>query len=115
MYRKVIKDSKPFGAVEAEVVSVSCNGFIAVVQTVETIVPGTELKAAPKKNAPVMKAKVFEHVLSWRVWSLMPVHIQLYSCILNLFASITMSKSTMRCDCEEFQIMHIRSHHISDN
>ena len=60
MYRKVIKDSKPFGAVEAKVVSVSCNGFIAVVQTVETIVPGTELKAAPKKNAPVMKAKVFD-------------------------------------------------------
>lgn len=67
MYRKVIRDSKPFGAVEAKVVSVSCNGFIAVVQTVETIVPGTELKAAPKKNAPVTKAKVFELVLKFVV------------------------------------------------
>ena len=40
MYRKVIKDSKPFGAVEAKVVSVSCNGFIAVVQTVAEVVVG---------------------------------------------------------------------------
>jgi hypothetical protein len=112
MYRKVIKDSKPFGAVEAKVVSVSCNGFIAVVQTVETIVPGTELKAALKKNAPVMKAKVFDHVLSCLV--LMPVHIQSYSCILNLVASITMFKSTMRCYCLGFNIIYIRSHHNSD-
>lgn len=66
MYRKVIKDSRPFGAVEAKVVSVSCNGFIAVVQTVETVVPGTELKAAPKKNAPVMKTKVVV-LLFWHV------------------------------------------------
>ena len=66
MYRKVIKDSRPFGAVEAKVVSVSCNGFIAVVQTVETVVPGTELKAAPKKNAPVIKTKVVD-LLFWHV------------------------------------------------
>lgn len=112
MYRKVIKDSKPFGAVEAKVVSVSCNGFIAVVQTVETIVPGTELKAAPRKNNPVMKAKVFVHVLSCVV--LMPVHIHSYSCILNIFSSITMFKSSIRCDCLGFNIMYIISHHIFD-
>jgi hypothetical protein len=38
-------------------VSVECSGFFAVVQTVEVVVPGTELKFAKKKNAPVVKAK----------------------------------------------------------
>ena len=58
MYRQVIKESRPFGAVDARVVSVVCNGYIAVVQSIETVVPGTELKFAKKKNAPVVKSKV---------------------------------------------------------
>ena len=90
MYRKVIKDSRPFGAVDAKVVSVSCNGFIAVVQTIETIVPGTELKAAPKKNAPVMKTKVIDRIHQ-------DVVIYSYSCILILVATITVIESTVRC------------------
>lgn len=57
MYRQIIKESRPFGAVEAEVVSVECSGFFAVVQSVEVVVPGTELKFAKKKNAPVVKTK----------------------------------------------------------
>ena len=58
MYRQIIKESRPFGAVDARVVSVVCNGYVAVVQSVETVVPGTELKFAKKKNAPVVKTKV---------------------------------------------------------
>lgn len=58
LYRQVIKESRPFGAVDARVVSVVCNGYVAVVQTVEVVMPGTELKFAKKKNAPVVKTKV---------------------------------------------------------
>lgn len=58
MYRQVIKESRPFGAVESRVVSVECTGYTAVVQSVEVVVPGTELKFAKKKNAPVIKMKV---------------------------------------------------------
>lgn len=58
MYRQIIKESRPFGSVEANVVSVECNGFVAVVQSIETVGPGTELKTVKKKNAPVPKIKV---------------------------------------------------------
>ena len=71
MYRQVIKESRPFGAVDARVVSVVCNGYIAVVQSIETVVPGTELKFAKKKNAPVVKSKVISccsfHVFTYRM------------------------------------------------
>jgi hypothetical protein len=63
MYRQVIKESRPFGAVDSRVVSVSCNGYVAVVQSVEIVVPGTELKFAKKKNAPVVKTKVMSYDL----------------------------------------------------
>jgi hypothetical protein len=58
MYKQIIKDSRPFGSVEARVVSVDCYGYVAVVQSVETVGPGTELKFVKKKNAPVIKQKV---------------------------------------------------------
>lgn len=58
MYKQIIKDSRPFGSVEARIVSVDCYGYVAVVQTVEVVGPGTELKFVKKKNAPVIKQKV---------------------------------------------------------
>lgn len=65
MYKQIIKDSRPFGSVEARIVSVECYGYVAVVQSVETVGPGTELKFVKKKNAPVIKQKVSTlHLLS---------------------------------------------------
>ena len=58
MYRQVIKESRPFGSVEARVVSVECNGFVAVVQSIETVGSGTELKTVKKKNVPVPKVNL---------------------------------------------------------
>lgn len=58
MYRQIIRESRPFGSVEANVVSVECNGFVAVVQSIETVGPGTELKTVKKKNTPVPKTRV---------------------------------------------------------
>lgn len=58
MYKQIIKDSRPFGSVEARIVSVDCYGYVAVVQSVEIVGPGTELKFVKKKNAPVIKQKV---------------------------------------------------------
>ena len=63
MYRQVIKESRPFGAVDARVVAIACNGYVAVVQSIETVIPGTELKFAKKKNAPVVKTKVINRYL----------------------------------------------------
>lgn len=58
MYKQIIKDSRPFGSVDARVVSVDCHGYVAIVQSVEIIGPGTELKFVKKKNAPIVKRKV---------------------------------------------------------
>ena len=44
LYRQIVKDARPFGSVEAKVVAVNSNGFVAVVQTVEVVAPGTDLK-----------------------------------------------------------------------
>ena len=51
LYRQAIKDSRPFGSVDAKIVSVNSNGFVAVVQTVEIVNSGTELKVLKKKTA----------------------------------------------------------------
>jgi hypothetical protein len=59
LYTNLIKESRPFGAVDAKIVSVMSYGFCAVVQTVELVTPGTELKTVAKKKrgAPPPPAK----------------------------------------------------------
>ena len=51
LYRQVIKDSRPFGSVDAKIVSVNSNGYVAVVQTIEIVGSGTELKVLKRKTA----------------------------------------------------------------
>ena len=70
LYRQIIKNSRPFGSVDAKVVSVNSNGFVAVVQTVEIVGPGTELKVLKKKTAgpaPVTKPSPPKRVLATTV------------------------------------------------
>jgi len=55
LYRKMVKDSKPFGTVVPTIVSVDVYGFVAVVHTWEDVQAGKELKVARKKNAPPPK------------------------------------------------------------
>lgn len=51
LYKKLTtKDSKPFGSVAANVVSVHCSGFIAIAKTIETVGAGTSLRTAPKRK-----------------------------------------------------------------
>jgi len=57
LYRQIVKDARPFGSVDAKVVAVNSNGFVAVVQTVEVVAPGTDLKVLKKKQAAAPPSK----------------------------------------------------------
>ena len=52
LYRRMIREAKPFGSIDSNIVSVSAIGYTAVVHTVETVGPGTDLKMAKRKGAP---------------------------------------------------------------
>ena len=56
LYEEVIQESRPFGSVEASTVSMNANGFIAVVNTVELVKQGTEIRKA-KRKTPGRKEK----------------------------------------------------------
>lgn len=51
LFRRIIKEAKPFGSIDSNIVSVSAIGYTAVVHTVETVGPGTDLKIAKRKGA----------------------------------------------------------------
>ena len=50
MWRRVVKESKPFGSINAEVVAVRVTGFSAVVHIVECIKAGTALRKVARKD-----------------------------------------------------------------
>lgn len=79
LFKKMVKESKPFGSIDTNIVQVSVLGYVAVAQTIETVNVGTELKIAQRKRdekeskkAPPVKQVVTTHVLrkfnkQWRV------------------------------------------------
>jgi hypothetical protein len=54
-YRRMVKESKPMGSISVEIVSVDVHGFFALVQSVETVLPGNELKLSRKRSGPPPK------------------------------------------------------------
>ena len=76
LYKKLTtKDAKPFGSVAANVVSVHCSGFIAVVKTIETVGAGTSLRMTPKRKGQGGKDKSSARVTS----CLLPLMLLAYS------------------------------------
>lgn len=55
LLKQVVRESKPFGIVAAEVVSVTVVGYMAVVHSIETIQPGYGLKTINKKDLGASK------------------------------------------------------------
>ncbi len=68
-YRRLVKESKPFGSIEANIISVQAVGYVAVVHTMESIGPGSELKVAKKKGSeePSPNVKITNSVISTTV------------------------------------------------
>jgi hypothetical protein len=76
LYKKLTtKDAKPFGSVAANVVSVHCSGFIAVVKTIETVGAGTSLRMTPKRKGQGGKDKSSAKVTNY----LLPLVLLAYS------------------------------------
>lgn len=68
-YRRLVKESKPFGSIEANFISIQAVGYVSVVQTMESIGPGSELKVAKKKGSeePLPNSKVVNSVIATTV------------------------------------------------
>jgi len=50
LFRRIAKEAKPFCTINAEVVSMTMMGFIAVVHTIETIEAGYAFKVVKRKG-----------------------------------------------------------------
>lgn len=61
VYRRLIKDSKPFGSIQPTIINIDIYGFIAIVYTLESIQAGSELRTFRKKGTPAYKPPKVEY------------------------------------------------------